>query len=89
MRYFLYIFLPKATAAIDVETDSIIQKTIRQDMQDCTILTIAHRIGTIMDYDRILVLDQGKIVEFDSPSALLALPGGGMFFSLCKESGLA
>ena len=87
MRYFK-IFLPKATAAIDVETDSIIQKTIRQDMQDCTILTIAHRIGTIMDYDRILVLDQGKIAEFDSPSALLALPGG-MFFSLCKESGLA
>lgn len=56
-------------------------------MKDCTILTIAHRINTLMDYDRILVLDEGSIVEFDSPKALLSNKNGA-FFGLAQESGL-
>jgi ABC-type multidrug transport system fused ATPase/permease subunit len=80
------LVLDEATAAIDVETDSIIQKTIRSDLKLCTVLTIAHRINTLSDYDKILVLDQGSVVEFDSPAILLEKRG--MFYKLAKESGL-
>lgn len=57
----------KATASVDVETDKFLQETIRSEFADRTILTIAHRINTIMDSDRILVLSDGKVVEFDTP----------------------
>jgi ABC-type multidrug transport system fused ATPase/permease subunit len=80
------LVLDEATAAIDVETDSIIQKTIRSDLKLCTVLTIAHRINTLYDYDKILVLDQGSIVEFDTPAVLLEKRGS--FYKLAKESGL-
>lgn len=80
------LVLDEATAAIDVETDLIIQKTIRSDLKNCTILAIAHRINTLSDYDRILVLDQGKVVEFDTPAALLERKG--TFYKLARESGL-
>ncbi len=86
-QYCILIFFYLATAAIDVETDAIIQKTIREDMKHCTIITIAHRIGTLMDYDRILVLDHGKLIEYDTPQALLK-DKKGMFYGLAKESGL-
>jgi ATP-binding cassette subfamily C (CFTR/MRP) protein 1 len=56
-------------------------------MKGCTILTIAHRINTLMDYDRILVLDEGSVVEFDSPKTLLSNRNGA-FFGLAQESGL-
>ena len=56
-----------ATASVDVETDKFLQETIRKEFADRTILTIAHRINTIMDSDRILVLGAGKVVEFDTP----------------------
>ncbi|KAJ3300226.1 Multidrug resistance-associated protein 1 [Borealophlyctis nickersoniae] len=82
------LVLDEATAAIDVETDTIIQKTIRQEFCDCTILTIAHRINTVMDNDRILVLDRGKIAEYDSPANLLRNKKS-MFYGLAKESGQA
>ncbi|XP_053207952.1 ATP-binding cassette sub-family C member 3-like isoform X2 [Panonychus citri] len=81
------LVLDEATAAVDVETDELIQKTIRTEFADCTIITIAHRLNTIMDYDRILVLDQGKIKEFDSPSNLLA-NDKSVFYSMVKESNL-
>jgi len=65
------LILDEATSAVDVATDHLIQKTIRGNL-NATILTVAHRLNTIIDYDRIMVLDQGHLVEFDSPSALLA-----------------
>ncbi|XP_054270085.1 multidrug resistance-associated protein 1-like [Macrosteles quadrilineatus] len=81
------LVLDEATAAVDLETDDIIQKTIRREFKDCTILTIAHRLHTIMDYDRILVLDKGKVKEYDSPNKLLQDPNT-IFYSMAKESGI-
>ncbi|KAF9976599.1 hypothetical protein BGZ75_000214, partial [Mortierella antarctica] len=80
------LVLDEATAAIDLETDALVQAIIRQKFAECTILTIAHRIHTVMDSDRIMVLDQGKVVEFDSPFSLLSNPAS-IFYSLAKESG--
>jgi len=80
------LILDEATAAIDLETDSLVQAIIRQKFCDCTILTIAHRINTVMDSDRIMVLDQGQVAEFDSPAKLLSDPKS-IFFSLARESG--
>ena len=82
------LILDEATAAIDVETDTIIQQSIRKEFKQCTILTIAHRINTVMDYDRILVLDRGQVVEFDAPNVLLQ-DKKSKFFGLAKEAGLA
>lgn len=88
LRKTTILVLDEATAAIDVETDSIIQETIRRQFADCTILTIAHRINTVLDSDRILVLDKGSIAEFESPTALLENKDS-IFYSMAKEAGLA
>merc|ERR1712241_1346514 len=61
------LFLDEATAAVDLETDDLIQATIRSEFADSTILTIAHRINTIMDSDKVVVMDEGKVMECDSP----------------------
>ncbi|EGT36964.1 hypothetical protein CAEBREN_30759 [Caenorhabditis brenneri] len=66
------LVLDEATAAVDVTTDALIQETIRREFKGCTVFTIAHRLNTVMDYYRILVLDKGSILEFDSPNALMA-----------------
>ncbi|XP_077204240.1 ATP-binding cassette sub-family C member 5 isoform X2 [Paroedura picta] len=66
------LILDEATAAMDTETDLLIQETIREAFADCTMLTIAHRLHTVLGSDRIMVLVQGQVVEFDTPSALLS-----------------
>ncbi|KAJ6660365.1 hypothetical protein lerEdw1_017788 [Lerista edwardsae] len=81
------LILDEATAAIDLETDDLIQMTIRTQFEDCTVLTIAHRLNTIMDYTRVLVLDKGTIAEFDTPSRLIA--SRGIFYNMAKDAGLA
>ncbi|KAL9960115.1 hypothetical protein ACROYT_G033523 [Oculina patagonica] len=65
------IVMDEATSSLDTQTDELIQKIIRRDMIHCTVITIAHRLSTVMDYDRIMVLDDGKVVEMDSPNVLL------------------
>ena len=81
------LVLDEATAAVDLETDDLIQATIRQEFADCTVLTIAHRLKSIMDSDKIMVLDAGKVKEFDSPETLLDNPNS-MFYSMAKDAGL-
>ncbi|XP_060078897.1 ATP-binding cassette sub-family C member 10-like [Ylistrum balloti] len=66
--------IDEATASVDLETDKLIQETIRQEFVESTVLTIAHRINTIMDSDRVLVMDQGQVSELDSPENLLKNP---------------
>ena len=70
------LVMDEATASIDNETDAKIQEMIRDNFQDATILTIAHRLNTIMDSDRILVLDDGRIAELDTPANLLSKEDG-------------
>ncbi|GAB1601881.1 resistance-associated 1, partial [Argonauta hians] len=82
----MLLVLDEATAAVDMETDSLIQGTIRKEFSECTILTIAHRLNTIMDYDRILVLDHGQIAEFDTPDNLLK-DNNSIFYQMAKNSG--
>ena len=65
------IILDEATANIDYHTDQIIQNVIRNELQGSTVVTIAHRLDTVLDYDKIMVMDSGRIVEFDSPELLL------------------
>ena len=103
------LVLDEATAAVDMETDDLIQKTIRKEFDNATVVTIAHRLNTIMDYDRyvmteplliiliklrfvfleilyfrVIVLDNGYIVEFDSPERLLECKG--MFYNMAKDA---
>ncbi|XP_062096642.1 ABC transporter C family member 12-like isoform X2 [Humulus lupulus] len=66
------LVLDEATSAVDVETDALIQKTIREEFKSCTMLIVAHRLNTIIDSDRILVLDAGQVLEYNSPEALLS-----------------
>ncbi|CAG7834524.1 unnamed protein product [Allacma fusca] len=61
------LIMDEATASLDLDTDDLIQTTVRTEFKDCTVLTIAHRINTIMDYNRVIVLDNGEIREYDSP----------------------
>ncbi|XP_078487529.1 multidrug resistance-associated protein 1-like [Ciona intestinalis] len=81
------LVLDEATAAVDLETDDLIQATIRVQFAECTTFTIAHRLNTIMDSTRVLVLDAGKVAEFDSPINLLK--SKGIFYSMAKDAGLA
>ncbi|CCA72145.1 related to multidrug resistance protein [Serendipita indica DSM 11827] len=79
------VLTDEATSAIDLELDDQIQQTIREEMGSATVITIAHRLRTVIEYDRILVLDHGEIVEFDSPATLLRNPDGA-FSRLCRGS---
>jgi ABC-type multidrug transport system ATPase subunit len=78
--------LDEATAAVDLQTDKLIQETIKRNFKEFTVLTIAHRLNTIMESDKILVMDAGRVVEFDTPLTLLANEEGS-FTRLLKETG--
>ncbi|XP_078129230.1 ATP-binding cassette sub-family C member 2 [Sander vitreus] len=80
------LILDEATAAVDLETDDLIQNTIRNEFSHCTVLTIAHRLHSIMDSSRVMVLNAGKIVEFDSPTNLLEKQGH--FYAMAKDAGI-
>ena len=80
------VLIDEATASIDFETDNIIQKVIKKQFADKTVLTIAHRINTVVGSDRILVLSKGEIQEFDRPDVLLNRETSH-FAKLYKESG--
>lgn len=80
------LILDEATANVDIQTDALIQRTIRRQFAHCTVLTIAHRLNTIMDSDKILVMDGGVLVEFDHPYLLLQ-NRNGFFYKLVQETG--
>ncbi|NWZ22269.1 MRP2 protein, partial [Asarcornis scutulata] len=80
------LILDEATAAVDLETDHLIQTTIRSAFADCTVLTIAHRLHTIMDSNRVMVMNAGRIVEYDSPEELLQKQG--VFSAMAKDAGI-
>ena len=77
------IILDEATANVDFKTDRLIQEVIRDKFKDSTVLTIAHRLNTIMDYDKVLVLDGGRVTEFDRPDVLVR--NGGLFAEMVRE----
>ena len=79
------MLLDEATSAVDMATDVLIQRSIREEFGDATLVVIAHRLSTIVDFDRILVLGEGKVVEFGTPRELMEK--GGAFRSMVSESG--
>lgn len=80
------ILLDEATASLDYKSDQIIQQTVREEFSNCTIMTIAHRLKTVIDYDKIVVLDNGLLKEYDHPYSLL-LNKDSIFYSMCEDSG--
>lgn len=80
------LVMDEATANVDRHTDSLIQKTIREAFEECTVITIAHRLNTIMDYDRVLVMDGGRAVEFAPPHELLQ-NSNGYFAKMVAQTG--
>ncbi|XP_076159035.1 ATP-binding cassette sub-family C member 4 [Alosa pseudoharengus] len=82
------LIIDEATANVDPRTDELIQKTIREKFRECTVLTIAHRLNTIIDSDRILVLDAGHIHEYDEPYTLLQNPES-LFLKMVQQTGKA
>jgi ATP-binding cassette, subfamily C (CFTR/MRP), member 1 len=81
------LVLDEATASVDHNTDDLIQKTINVAFANCTVLTIAHRLNTIMDSSRVMVLDKGQVIEFDSPNELLKNKQSH-FYSMAQHAGL-
>lgn len=80
------LILDEATANVDSETDQLIQETIRNKFADCTVITVAHRLHTIMDSDKVMVVDAGDIVEFDHPYELIQ-HSDGYFRRLLDQTG--
>ena len=83
--------MDEATASVDMETDALLQRMLREELRDrrgTSVITVAHRLATIMDYDRVLVLDNGRLVEFGPPAVLLE-NAAGAFSSLVDEGGPA
>lgn len=85
LRQSKIVMLDEATASCDVNTDAMVQKVIRRVFADCTVLTIAHRIHTIADSTRIMVLSAGRVVEYDTPASLMDKEDS-IYRSLVEES---
>ncbi|XP_017000056.2 probable multidrug resistance-associated protein lethal(2)03659 [Drosophila takahashii] len=83
------LVMDEATANVDPQTDALIQATIRNKFKDCTVLTIAHRLHTIMDSDKVLVMDAGRAVEFGTPYELLTAEDSNVFLDMVKQTGQA
>ncbi|XP_034944749.1 multidrug resistance-associated protein 4-like [Chelonus insularis] len=83
------LVLDEATANIDTRTDSLIQRAIRSKFTGCTVITIAHRLNTIIDSDRVLVLDTGRVMEFDSPYELIFNKQESLFKQMIEQTGVA
>ncbi|KAE9546963.1 hypothetical protein FO519_009825, partial [Halicephalobus sp. NKZ332] len=81
------LVLDEAAASVDMETDQLIQRTIKEQFADCTVLTIAHRLHSVIDSDRLMVLDSGKIAEFQEPQSLLK-DSDSVFYSMALDAGL-
>jgi ABC-type multidrug transport system fused ATPase/permease subunit len=79
--------LDEATSAVDMHTDALIQRSIREEFTDATLIVIAHRLSTIADFDRVLVLSDGRVAEFGTPRELWEMGEGSMFRAMCEESG--
>lgn len=76
--------MDEATASIDAETDAVIQKVMRKDFKDATVITVAHRLNTIMDSDYILVMSDAQAAEFGTPQKLIEK--GGMYYDLVQAA---
>lgn len=81
------LIMDEATAAVDLATDDLIQATIRREFKDCTVITIAHRLNTIMDCDRIAVFNQGEVAEYAPPRDLLSIDNSALSL-MAKDAGL-
>ncbi|KAH9364452.1 hypothetical protein HPB48_003940 [Haemaphysalis longicornis] len=81
------LLLDEATSQMDGDTDRLIQVALRDAFAHCTLFTIAHRLHTVLDYDRILVLDDGKVREFDTVPRLLSDPSS-TFYNMALEAGI-
>ena len=75
--------MDEVTANVDFKTDNLIQQVIRHKFKNSTVLTITHRLNTIMDHDKVLVLDGRRVVEFDKPQVLMR--NGGVFAEMVKS----
>lgn len=80
------LVLDEATANVDPHTDNLIQQTIRKKFADCTVLTIAHRLNTVMDSDKVIVMDAGTLREFDHPYILLQ-DVTSIFYGMVQQTG--
>ncbi|XP_031342698.1 probable multidrug resistance-associated protein lethal(2)03659 [Photinus pyralis] len=81
------LIMDEATANVDLETDNLIQRTIRRKFENCTVLTIAHRLQTLLDSDRVLVMNSGEVIEFDKPSVLRENTNG-YFYKVVQKMNL-